>query len=157
MIAIVFCVFAALAAWDSALSSGSLSGYLNTTEIDSFVSSLGSSISSSTLGTSINNHKITAYLLSENGKIYLGLTSKPTILISAGHTTTQPLSVTMALYILGSFVSSTTADSNYSLFKFLMQSTNIYIVPIINIDAYTNISDSNTLEVFLKNFHDECG
>ena len=145
------------ASWETTLSSGSLSGYLKTSEVSSFVTSLSSSsVSSSTLATTLNKQAIPVYHLTQPGTPYLGLSSKSSIIISAGHTTTQPLSVTMALYILGSLVSATSSDPNYSLYQFLMQSTNIYFVPMLNYDAYQNISDANSLSVWLKNFHVEC-
>ena len=147
-----------LSTWSTPLSTGSLSGYLTTTEISAFVTKLNSNlISQSTVGTTINSNAITCYTLSDaTGITYIGLSSRPSIIITAGLTTSQPLSVTMALYILGSIVSANSSDPNYNLYQFLLQSTTIYIIPIINIDAYKNMSDSNKLIPYLKNFHAEC-
>ena len=58
----------AYADWLSLLSSGSLSGYLTTSEVSSFVSSLNTAnITVLSLGTTVNNNKIPGYLLSQPG------------------------------------------------------------------------------------------
>jgi hypothetical protein len=132
----------------SHLSTGSLSGYLTPNDVANFVSSLPS-VYNKSLGNSYLKNSTPAY--------YTSLVSyRPYILITGGHTTSQPLSVTMVLYLLDTIVSATSSDPNYGLYQYLMQNYNLYFIPMINIDAYTQMAKSKNLTVYLKNFNNQC-
>lgn len=138
--------------WYSSLSSGSIDGYLTPSEVSSYFSSLDESFSPTELATTFNNNTIYVYNFKAKCKFYIAKSSEYTLLFTSGHTSTQPLAVTMALYLVGS-ISSEKSDFN----DFLKDFFSIQIVPIVNVDAYQNMTDEDKIISYLKNFNsDEC-
>lgn len=140
-----------LGKWSDPLSSGSVQGYLSPSNVSSYFASLPSggftedSMSKTSLSNDLNRYLRSAKTNSNS--------NTSTILITAGHTTTQPFAVTMALYLAGYL-----AEDSSDFTVFVRNYFEIFVVPMVNVDAYYNMTEENdTLKTFVKNFNDECG
>jgi murein tripeptide amidase MpaA len=146
-----FFFFLSKSAWYDALEEGAIEGYMTPENASSFLTSFSSNkFKKALLGTTVNNNQLNSFSLTAKSG---SKSSNSTILITASHTTTQPLATTMALYLAGS-LSQESSDQS----KFLRNYFSIIILPMVNIDAFYNMTnENNTLSVFLKNFQQECG
>ena len=151
----IFITFAILSTslgkWSDPLSSGSIQGYLSPSNVSSYFSSLpsGNFIEATMSKTSLSND-LDRYLRSAKSN---SNSNTSTILITAGHTTTQPFAVTMALYLAGYL-----AEDSSDFAVFVRNYFSIFVLPMVNVDAYHNMTEENdTLSTFIKNFNDECG
>lgn len=142
-----------LSAWNDSLI-GSISGYLTPSDVDIYIQTIKSSfISTENVTISAFDNAIKCHKYTEGGNTHIDSASKPSILLTSGLNSLQPLAPTMSLYILGYLLSAKSSNPEYA---FLLNSTNIYTIPMININAFTNISKSNTLTKFKKNLILNC-
>ena len=141
------------AAWDDSLEDGSIEGYLNQKEISDFVIGLDNSnpfTAKSGKEETAQGNKLT-YFYREASITYIGNSNGYSVLVTAGHTTSQPFSVTMSLYLIGSIL-----NGDQDTWKLVNEFFDLYIVPTVNLDAYKSLETDNKIQTLLKNFNESC-
>lgn len=141
------------AAWFDSLDAGSIEGYLSQSEIFDFITGLDESNPfTANLGNekTVKGNSLT-YFHRENSILYIGNSNGYSVLVTAGHTTSQPLSVTMSLYLIGSIL-----NDDQDTWKLINEFFDLYIVPTVNVDAYKFLETENKIQTFLKNFNESC-
>ncbi|OMJ68683.1 hypothetical protein SteCoe_33808 [Stentor coeruleus] len=137
--------------WETALSQGDLEGFLTPSNVETFISNLNNDkIESVIVATTSQNNTVYAYV--HKSKV----STSSYIIVSAGHTTLQPLSVTMSLYYFASILTATEGQDNYELYKFIRENFNLYVLPMINLDAYAYMETNNQLIKLVKNLRPGC-
>ncbi|CAG9315629.1 cpt_2 [Blepharisma stoltei] len=151
---ILFLAYFAYSWDDSNLANGYLRGYFNMTEITAQLNSFTSpDLSLITLGKSVDGNNIEGIKLLKADGISSNLRTK--ILITGTHTTKQLLATTQVLYLLNFLTNDTSPNTLY-----LVQTSEIYFIPVINVDSYIAAGKyyitTNTFKDFDKNTKNTC-
>ena len=121
----------------SDINKGSLGGYFTYKEVLQMIETLQQDypdlISTGFIGETDQGRSIPYLKLSMQSNYNLGDVSlKGNLLISAGMYTSQPLSVSQSLYNIQSFIK----DLDTVDIRMVLKKTNIWVVPMINIDSF---------------------
>ncbi|CAG9330606.1 unnamed protein product [Blepharisma stoltei] len=149
-------LYFALASWESTLNNGTLGGFFTLDEINTDMSTIinsfpdlasGGSIGQSSKGVNINFIKLAGQ----------GIPSyeKGGALVTSSLYSGYPTNPSLVMFLLKDFANN---YSKNSIERSILLKTNIYFIPVINVDAYKQMEQSYTegssFEVVTKNFKD---
>lgn len=120
--------------WEENIYSSSLNGYFTPAEVARFLGNLTDSFcclvrSEIADKTFLKKIQYDEFYTDEE----LILSEQAGVLISAGHSSQQPLAVTQTLYTLAKLANLYAVDDST---KYLLESQRLYFLPMINRDAY---------------------
>ncbi|CAG9310594.1 unnamed protein product [Blepharisma stoltei] len=146
----------ALKFFASAFGDGSLDGYFTYSEIISFMQNLTSTFPglarSGTIGKTYNGEDIHYLQLSTTSG--LSQDQKTGIVITAAQFAGYPQGVSQVMFTAQEFSNSYSSDPNAT---FILSVSNIWLIPVINVDGYKNIEnvyrESKSFDVNLKNLN----